>query len=455
MVSNLLNNTFIMLKLNRLLPLIALATPASLTVESQPTPNIIRRSVPFPNFDNTNGISAQGVVGNEWSDYMGVGFIRSAGPAVKRILAATSTEASITPVAAPDANSSYSIQFYGPCLKCQYLNDAFSSHDYDNFAQIANNDTSLSELWRDFGAPDTGIYYKSTAPIGRNIILVTTGPRGGQNPSTFGVNITCQLRNVSYSVDFAFEQGIPSIKISALALEPVLNYSIFTAIDQLPPNGSRAYLSMFLALADLLNGEFGFRPGSNANGMDGGNLSVLATGLIACPEIVDANHARNPIATGPWDKTSPSWMCRNGSLAAAIEDLSHNFTLSMLSNALYSMPLPVNVATSSPMNYYTYHPKDLAISYLTGLGITLGCFLIGAWACSSNGYSASTSFSTIMHTTRNPQLDELTYTGGDGAEGWRNASRTVKLRYGILHQEGEMGHAAFGKTDTVARIENL
>lgn len=114
-----------------------------------------------------------------------------------------------------------------------------------------------------------------------------------------------------------------------------------------------------------------------------------------------------------------------------------------------------------------YRPRDLAISYLVGFGVALACFGVGAWACLSNGCSAWTSFSTVMRTTRNPQLDELVLgekedygdDGAGGAEGRgeNSAVRTVKLRYGIVNREGgEMSsHAAFGVDGTVTKIAKL
>ena len=328
------------------------------------------------------------------------------------------------------------------------MKDAVSSHEYNNSA--------LSRQWADFGRPGTGIFYNATIESGWNTILIATGPTDRTNSD--GVNITCQFRNASYKVDFTFEQGIPSTTISSLALEPVLNYTDSTPIDTLPPNGSRAYVSMLLALGALLSGGFGYEPGLSSNGMTGGTFPVVSTGLLACPEIIGAWIARGGTDLGgapPLNETTSPWMCRNGSLRAAIEDLSHNFTLSLLSSDLFSTPGHANVSKSFPMNYYVYHPKELAISYLTGLGVTLACLLIGAWACHSNGHSAFTSFSTIMQTTRNPQLDELAKTDIDGAQGRKSAFRTVKLQYGVIDQGGEMSHAAFGRADTITRIAKL
>lgn len=437
---------------NRLLPFIALVTPATLTVDIRSNSNATSQPVPYPNFDLTNGADAQNIQTNIWSDYMGVGFIHTPSPGIRRLLTAVASGVSTIGVKAPYANSSYSIQFYGPCLKCQSLDDALKSHDFDNFEQLAADNRTLSDLWaHDFGGIDkgSGIYYNATALQDRNVILIATVATN-LTDNTGGVNLTCQLRNASYSVEFKFAQGVPTTTISQFELQPVLGYSEYTLIQELPPNSSRAYLSMLLALEELLIGEFGSQTSSSSNGITGGGIGVATTGLMACPEIITTATFLPTL-----NESFPSYMFRNGSLAAAIEGLSRNFTLSLLSTPEFSEGRSVEVAISFPVNYYKYHPRAVAISYLTGLGVTLACFLIGIWACRSNGHSADTTFSTILHATRNPQLDDMMKMDGDGSERSNRVARRVKLQYGIINQGGKVGHAAFGKADTITRVARL
>jgi hypothetical protein len=151
----------------------------------------------------------------------------------------------------------------------------------------------------------------------------------------------------------------------------------------------------------------------------------------------------------PLNETTSPWMCRNGSLQKAIEDLSHNFTISLLSSAVFTTNRTVEVLSSSFQNYYRYQPESLAISYLASLGVGVACFLIGTWACYANGYSATTSFSTILYTTRNSQLDNLT----EGCEGTQTLSKSLKLQYGIIHQVNGTYRAAFGPVDKITPIK--
>jgi hypothetical protein len=108
--------------------------------------NVTKELVPFPNFKGTSE-----KIGNIWGDVLPyMGSLVAASPAVTRLLTAVSSSMSIVPVSAPHPNSSYSLQFYGPCLKCQSTNDAIRSPDFRDFEQPDRNYTSLSLAWDGF-----------------------------------------------------------------------------------------------------------------------------------------------------------------------------------------------------------------------------------------------------------------------------------------------------------------
>jgi hypothetical protein len=281
------------------LPLVALVTPATLTVESRVTTNVTSRDAPYPRFDNfTDDVSSDMNRGNAWSDYMGAGFINRPSPALSRLLSVVSSGMSIVPVSAPYTNSSYSMQFHGPCLKCQSAEDAIRSTDFDYLEHRDGLDgRSLSNLWADFNPVYDGFYYAATRDI--NLLLVKSGPvmrrsaSGRPMKEADGVNITCQFRNASYAVDFTFLEGIASTTISKLELEPVLDYDWSTVFYQLPNKGARAYVSMFEALATLLSGEVAPLFGLSSSGMVGGNLSFVTTGTYIGIQALDISNVSN------------------------------------------------------------------------------------------------------------------------------------------------------------------
>lgn len=338
-----------------------------------------------------------------------------------------------------------------------YLQDAVHSTDYAHLGNtMQTSNRSLSQVWSDFNSLERGDYYNGTMLSGTNIFLAATGPTNITD-NTGGKNITCQLRNASYTVDFNFDQGIPSTTITKLDLEPVLEYDAYVSFIKLPVDTARAYLSMHQALGELLQGTVRVMNGASSSGLSGGDTPFVKTGLLACPEIIDS--WKSVVAAGsrssipPLNETTAPWMCRRSSLLEAIEDLSHNFTLSMLSSASFSTLRPVDVRFSFPLNYYAYHPRTLVIAYLAGLGVTLACCLVGAWACRKNESSGNASFSTILHATRNPQLDHLAKADALERDAGKSPWRTVKLQYGVIDQPGEARRAAFGTPDSLAFTE--
>lgn len=90
--------------------------------------------------------------------------------------------------------------------------------------------------------------------------------------------------------------------------------------------------------------------------------------------------------------------------------------------------VPVTVLT--PQNAYFYSPRNLLISYVTGvvastLAVGAGFFCI--YKASSDVFS--TSFSTILRTTRNPELDGLIpLTETHGAEPLSTKLAVTQLR---------------------------
>lgn len=171
----------------------ALAPPATLTVESRLRSNTTKRLVPYPDFYSA-------ILSNKtqnWADVGSYGYIGSPSPGVARIMAAVSTGMSIMAVEAPYPNSSYSIQFYGPCLKCQMRNNTLSSHDFDIPSELSvgkGYNASYSQLWDEFGGlrtfPRVHTYYNATAPVHGDFNLILMAAAAGDS-NEGQVNLTC------------------------------------------------------------------------------------------------------------------------------------------------------------------------------------------------------------------------------------------------------------------------
>ena len=93
-----------------------------------------------------------------------------------------------------------------------------------------------------------------------------------------------------------------------------------------------AYITLFMALQDLLSGSLTIPYGQSSS-------KIMSTGLYGCDDIaqqsliVNSQPSHYPSGGYVMDvvKGEP-WMCRNKSLPRAIEDLANNITISMLTS---------------------------------------------------------------------------------------------------------------------------
>jgi hypothetical protein len=129
---------------------------------------------------------------------------------------------------------------------------------------------------------------------------------------------------------------------------------------------------------------------------------------------------------------SPSY---NQSLASAIEELFHNMTLALFSDArfLQDSEQPVNITISYTRNVYSYSSRNLLISYGVALSLTLLASLAGCLAIFFNRASYTNKFSTIMRTTAGFEylVHENDRTGADPLP-----KHLAKSRIHIGHREG-------------------
>ncbi|OJD30020.1 formylmethionine deformylase-like protein [Diplodia corticola] len=423
------------------MPLIATVTPSTLSVYTKMVTNVSNVEVPCMGFANDPDI---------WSDSMGAGFINEPSPAVTRLLTATSSSIGILPMTASFPNSSYSLQFYAPALKCEKLSDAVKNGQP---VGSCNNCTSLQKLW------DTSIdisnganynYWQAVMPDGsHNLLFIRTG--AGKLMDGDPKNISCQLWNAPYTTLFTFRDGIQTTKIQSLEYESTTDFNTSVAFTELP-DGGRAYLSMYLAMSNLLSGEVGVRPGLSSSGMLGTDLAVAKTGLMACPDIIKAWETLGS-SEPPLDRNTSPWMCRNNSVAATIEDLSQNFTLSLLSSPMLNGNTTTDVEVRSPRNYWRYSPVDLLIAYVAGAAVALFCIVVGGWAYMYNGYSATSSFSSILLTTRNPDLDGLTVKQCLPTYPLQENIGKAKLKFGVVGGANGIEHAAFGLPGSMQHLK--
>lgn len=106
--------------------------------------------------------------------------------------------------------------------------------------------------------------------------------------------------------------------------------------------------------------------------------------------------------------------------------------------------LPILV--SSPQNVYVYSWRNLVISYGIGILITTIFVIVGILCIWASGNSFGTSFSTILRTTRNSQLDAIIQAGE--TEGGFPLSKRLGETKLILRRYGDT-RTAFAVADTI------
>ncbi|KAH8685694.1 hypothetical protein BGZ60DRAFT_522978 [Tricladium varicosporioides] len=339
-------------------------------------------------------------------------------------------------------------------------------------------------------------------------------------------SIVCSMRNASFSVRHEFVNGVQTVAEYTITdskpfwvpsqsgdfqslTDPVTNVTPST--DYWRPYYS--YMSVFQAFTALLNGNISTTlmdivALDNPKGkflFDGNvtvnteNSKILQHGLSACDDFAhgywDGDNAigLGPFGPVPWRKsfnatfkdnsasgsfsnisnnlfTKPAFMCRNRTLIHAIEDLANNITISMLSssNLVSQNAQTVPVTYFTAQNIYLYDAKNLVISYSIAALFTLFVLTIGFLSLKFNGVAHSTSFSAIIATTRNAELDAVSKGHSLGA--LPAGLQGVRLRFGELVGNGGMkegmavgegvsasgregsGHIGFGKVENVVPL---
>ncbi|EPE08740.1 hypothetical protein F503_04327 [Ophiostoma piceae UAMH 11346] len=513
-----------------LLPLASIVTPSTLSVQSRPQLTTVEMTAPGLNFsDSMSWISteAAGYVTGANFDistlfsnlYSSVSFVpmKSApfanssygqtlyGPSYKCLSLNEALAADITPswtIANPkgEANTTYKTfedAFYGE-LGVPRVHDVTmtNSLSYNNLiynavspgymfntilisaggtnalwdAQGKNNDTFVNTTTlKEWSITETAKYY--------------SGP--------YGSNLVCQLYNTSFDVTFKFENGVQSIIEQEIKyLEPQawnaqagtntflgpcsgVNTS-FPLLSESDPwsftsrgncnQTSATYYVMHLLFTYLLTADLSVGADGSVVMENQATIPLLQSPFIHCPDFYNSSQFRgSEISTS--GQINPS-RCRNGTLASAIEDMSRNFTYSLLAFdgwGNYSNIDSVLVTYSESHLFFTYARGTLWAVYGAAIGATLLTLFVGVRALLHNGVVSSTSFSSILLTTRNPQLhDKLiqgagaeachpmtSYTRSLGAQPIDRDIGELRLRFGYIDNGSGAPQAGFGVEDTV------
>jgi len=255
----------------------------------------------------------------------------------------------------------------------------------------------------------------------------------------------CTFSNATYIVDFRFPNGQQRVNITSVRTLPnQLKTSVpiwrqcKDRVAESPLTGEQVgYQAMIEALGQVLVGTVAWGEGLYQTRTPiTDQTSIMKTELAFSDELVPLYAAGNTVRqkwrAAPYN-TSPELIETHANLtsvprthmtlAASVEQLFHNMTVSLFSdhsmlkaNQLGAKQTDVQIALWQ--NVYSYSWQRLVIAYGAAVLATLVAVLIGCSTLITTGVAYSYDFSTFMRALRGQHIDDVVaaYDHTDGAE---------------------------------------
>lgn len=402
----------------------------------------------------------------DWASYSGPGYVQDPSIDIKRLFTLVSSSGQIYPQPALFSNASYDLQFWGASYACQNLSDTIATQNDRTWT--SPNYTSLQDVWFHEagnitvdvfdGDSFSSYFYSAGAPkyLNNMILIYANGfnSEWGGTPKK-GTNLTCQLYNTSYDITISFENGVQYVRENSIELFERMSWNdtvgFMSALNYRDTPSLETFYVTHMLFRQLLSGTIALSAdGEVSTFEDDDTLPILQSALVDCPELWNTTVVNTASSGDVW--LSPTkYGCHEGSLARAIEQLSRNFTYTLMT---FPQWLGVHNANSSMtvstmQNVFVYNGWTLWGPYLAGLAATLMCVGVGALAVFKNGIASSNTFSNIMFTTRNADLDTIAVGQCLGDTRLPSEIGSRKLQFGAVDSGEGYEHAAFGVEGTV------
>lgn len=120
---------------------------------------------------------------------------------------------------------------------------------------------------------------------------------------------------------------------------------------------------------------------------------------------------------------------------------------------------PADLTISTTKLVHSYNARSLLLSYAVAVLATLIILLAGLHALWANGVGHTNTFSALVRTTRNKDLDEWARGHCLGSDPVDKRIAKQELQYGLLvvddkdNATSDLRHAAFGFKGTVTRLQ--
>ncbi len=141
----------------------------------------------------------------------------------------------------------------------------------------------------------------------------------------------------------------------------------------------------------------------------------------------------------------------------AIEKKFADLSLSILSDTRFNERINISTTctVSAPAQMWEYRPFWLILSYSLAVGGSLLAVSAGAYAIWKNGYGMESRFSTLLATTRNPDIDRLMEGYSLGRAPLPKQITKNRFRFGEISgtkNEQDVMRVGFGPENTVGQI---
>ncbi|KAK3681731.1 hypothetical protein B0T22DRAFT_472736 [Podospora appendiculata] len=460
-----------------LLPLVAVITPGTLTVSTQIVTSSMATTPPQLDLDGTRYAVTVGTVTN-----VPVFDIQGPTSELMRTAISSASQQAIMYIEPPAVNATYTLTFFGPSLQCnipaeeelaefnRQLNktvdpgvtgnggpDGYLGKNHRMDYHLSYNawcppsESEWAPTNRTFGHPtwftnDTSPpqLIDEGNPEGQGRIYVFISPYQPSSNSSYyydspQVLIECQMRNASYAVTIRNAGRAQKVAIDSVEH---LN-AVRTEVLGLPrsqgasvSSANTTYTAIMWAFGALLNG--------NAVTTVAANQQPAYTSTLV-----------QTTALRPFIEQPAAADFSNATIKTILEGLFHNITLSLLSSAAFQR----NASTAEPIAtqiqlakvVFVYRTSDLLLPYGLSILFALAVCVAGAVALDRNGAAYNHDFSTLLRTTRKPDLDDLV--GPAETTGCTPLDRQLGRRRVIFDTGVESGVAGFTSILSRSRSE--
>ncbi|CAL3963305.1 unnamed protein product [Diplocarpon coronariae] len=332
---------------------------------------------------------------------------------ISRLSSAAAATGSILPITPPYTNSSYSLQFYGPTVKCEEANSTQATI-MDRLLRLKmtearDNFTEVTSAY--FGFVPTE-YIMNGGKVTDFSTVDAISQVMMQRPTHASNQFWAAYRRYAWNIS-----GNQTITKNRESTQ--LNEIEYPKDDPITPTNyaAHSYSAFMWVLTNQLVGSMGFWTDNSTNR----KFSSISTpiehnsllGSVDLDPFFDYNDAlyvRN--ATNINKKMSDQRnqdkkLAMNKTLSALIEELSFNVTISFMSSNLLSPNVTTLVQRSTNVNVYSYKSTSLLLAYGLAVSTTLIANILGVIAYIQNKSAHDRSFSSILGATRETGLNDL------------------------------------------------